>query len=85
MVTADHSIWVLDITAQRMAKYSADGKLLTYWGTAGDFPGGFNGPHDFTVDSEGSLYIDMGFGHRIEKFVPRPGADRSRLVGQPIK
>jgi len=85
MVTDDQSVWVLDLVAQRMAKYSPEGRLLTYWGTAGDFPGGFNGPHDFSVDPDGNLYIDMGFGHRIEKFVPRRGADRSRLVGQPIR
>jgi hypothetical protein len=85
MVTEDQSVWVLDLTAQRMMKYSPEGKLLTYWGTAGEFPGGFNGPHDFAVDSAGNLYIDMGFGHRIEKYVPKPNADRSRLVGQPFK
>jgi len=85
MVTQDQSVWILDLSAQRILKYNTEGKLLTYWGTAGDFPGGYNGPHDFSVDSEGSLYIDMGFGHRIEKYVPRPGADRSRLVGQPMK
>lgn len=85
MVTQDQSVWVLDNSAQRMVKYNTAGKLLTYWGTAGDFPGGFAGTHDFSVDSEGNLYIDVGFNHRIEKFVPKPGADRSRLVGQPMK
>jgi hypothetical protein len=34
---------------------------------------------------QSALYIDMGFGHRIEKYVPKPNADRSRLVGQPMK
>jgi streptogramin lyase len=85
VVTQDQSVWILDLTAQRILKYNTDGKLLDYWGTVGDFPGGFNGPHDFSVDPEGSLYIDMGFGHRIEKFVPKPNADKKRLVGQPYK
>jgi peptidylamidoglycolate lyase len=85
MVTQDQSIWVVDLVAQRLLKYNTEGELLTYWGTAGDFPGGFNGPHDFTVDATGNLYIDMGFGHRIEKYVPKPGVDPDRLVGQPFK
>lgn len=85
MVTQDQSVWVLDLNVQRILKYNTDGKLLTYWGTVGDFPGGFNGPHDFSVDPEGNLYIDMGFGHRIEKYVPKPNADRSRVVGQPFR
>jgi DNA-binding beta-propeller fold protein YncE len=84
-IAQDQSVWVLDLQAQRLMKFTPEGKLLTYWGTAGDFPGGFNGPHDFSVDPDGNLYIDMGFGHRIEKYVPRSGADKSRLIGQPFK
>lgn len=84
VTTQDQAVWVLDLSVQRILKYNSDGELLTYWGTAGDFPGGFNGPHDFSVDPEGNLYIDMGFGHRIEKYVPKRNADRSRLVGQPL-
>lgn len=85
-VTQDQSVWVSDLRANRLLKYNTDGKLLTYWGTAGNFPGAFNGAHDFSVDSEGSLYIAMAFGGpRVEKFIPKPNADRSRLMGQLFK
>jgi hypothetical protein len=36
------------------------------------------------VDSEGNLYVAQCGGPRIDKYVPKPGADPSRLIGQPI-
>jgi len=84
IVTQDQSVWILDLGASRLAKYDTNGKLLTYWGTAGRSPGSFVDPHDFSVDPEGNLYISNGHGHRFDKYVPKPGADKSRLTGQPF-
>ena len=84
IVTQDQSVWVLDLGAARLAKYDPNGKLLTYWGTAGKFPGGFVDAHDFAVDPEGNVYISNGHGHRFDKYVPKPDADKSRLIGQPF-
>jgi DNA-binding beta-propeller fold protein YncE len=81
-ITQDQFAWVSDGGAQRLLKYDLNGKLLTYFGTAGTFQGGMAAPHDFSVDSEGSLYVSNGFNHRIDKYVPKKNADRSRLVGQ---
>jgi len=64
-------------------KYDLNGKMLTSWGTQGTFPGGIWNPHQFSVDSEGNLYIAEATGGRTQKFRPRPGADRSRLIGPP--
>ena len=86
VVTQDQSVWVSTTgPAGRMQKHDSAGKLLTYWGTPGKLPGGFNNAHDFSVDSAGNLYIVQAQNWRIEKYVPKPNADRSRLVGQPIK
>jgi len=86
LVTQDQSLWVTSTgPAARIEHRSADGKLLTYWGTPGKLPGGFNSAHDFTVDSDGNLYIVQSQNHRVEKYVPKPNADHSRLVGQPLK
>jgi hypothetical protein len=82
LISKDQSVWVLD-NAGRVGKYNSDGKLLTAWGKQGDFPGGMADPHDFSVDKEGALYISNGHGHRIDKYVPKPGADPSLLVGAP--
>lgn len=81
-ITQDQFAWVSDAGAQRLAKYDLNGTLITYFGTPGAFQGGMATPHDFSVDSEGSLYVSNGFNHRIDKYVPKPNADRSRLVGE---
>ena len=44
-----------------------------------------NQPHAFSVDPAGNLYVANGLNQRVEKFVPKPGADRARLVGQSFK
>ncbi len=46
--------------------------------------GGFSLPHQMSVDSEGNLYIAQFGGPWIDKYVPKPGADPSRLIGQPL-
>jgi hypothetical protein len=37
------------------------------------------------VDSEGNVYIAQFGGPWIDKYVPKAGADPSRLIGQPLK
>jgi DNA-binding beta-propeller fold protein YncE len=85
MATRDQAVWVLTLTTGRLLKYDLAGHLLTYWGTESrdrPFPGSFSGPHQFTVDSAGNLYV-ADFRNQVLKFVPKPGADPSRLIGQP--
>jgi tripartite motif-containing protein 71 len=66
----------------RLAKFDLNGKLITYWGMVGRFAGGFDDPHTIDVDASGNLYVAEVWNNRVEKFVPREGADKSRLVGQ---
>jgi len=47
-------------------------------------PGAMSNPHGISVDSEGTLYIADYNNNRVQKFVPKPGADPARLVGQPL-
>jgi DNA-binding beta-propeller fold protein YncE len=87
IVTSDQSLWVLSAQAKRFAKYDLKGTLLTYWGsTPHTFPGGMATPHQFSVDAEGNVYIaDYTNPAGVQKFVPKKNADRSRLIGQPLK
>lgn len=87
-VTDDQFVWVSESGtsagggANRLLKYSRDGTLLTYFGTQGTAtPGMMAGPHGMSVDSAGNLYLSNGLDQRVDKYVPKTNADRSRLVG----
>ncbi len=81
VVTTDQSVWVADGTNARLLKFDQQGKLLYFWGTYGIYPGAWWELHQFSVDSEGNFYGADSFNGRTQKFRPRPGADRSQLVG----
>jgi hypothetical protein len=34
------------------------------------------------VDQDGNLYLAEVFNGRVQKFRPKPGADKAKLVGQ---
>jgi NHL repeat-containing protein len=85
IVTADQQqVWVSDGTNARILKYDMNGKLLYWWGVYGTAPGTFWEMHQFSVDAEGNLYAADSFGGRTQKFRPKPGADRTKLVGAPL-
>ena len=66
-------------------KYDLNGKMLYAWGVYGYFPGGMWGPHQFSVDSDGNVYVAEAWSGRSQKFIPKPGADRSKLISAPIQ
>jgi hypothetical protein len=82
LITTDQSLWVSDGGTHRILKYDLKGNYLYGWGIAGNFPGQFNGPHSITVDQDGNLYLAEVFGGRVQKFRPKPNADKAKLVGQ---
>ena len=85
LMTDDQFLWSASGDTQKFTKYDLNGRLLAAWGTFGAFPGGFWGVHQFHVDSDGSLYTaDVHVG-RPQKFRPRAGADRNRLIGAPTR
>ena len=47
--------------------------------------GGFALPHQMSIDSEGNVYVAQFGGPWFDKYVPRADADKSRLIGQPMK
>ena len=83
MITADQHLWVADLDTNKMLQYDLTGKLLSSWGTYGTFPGAFWGMHQFSVDPQGNLYVAETYGGRTQKFQPKPGAERSLLIGPP--
>jgi sugar lactone lactonase YvrE len=50
----------------------------------GEFPGGLWGVHGMSVDQEGNLYVAEVDAGRVQKFRPKPGANRDFLVAKPV-
>jgi sugar lactone lactonase YvrE len=80
LVSADQRLWVADGVTNKFLQYDLNGKLLYSFGTYGTFAGGVWGVHQFSVDRDGNLYAAESYGGRTQKFTPKAGADRSRLI-----
>jgi len=85
LITTDQALWVADGGTMRLLKYDLTGRFLYGWGGLGGQAGQLNGPHSLTVDQDGNLYLAEVFGGRVQKFRPKPGADKSKLVGQELR
>ena len=83
------AVWVVSAALNRLIKYNTDGQLLYHVGAYGrtsvGFPGGFARPHQVDVDQEGNVYVSSWDwpGH-ISRFMPKPGADPAKLIGQKL-
>ncbi len=88
-VDASEGVWVVSAGGNRILKYNTNGQLLTYFGGYGKTTGGFDGglarPHQLSVDPQGNAYVTGYDGPWLNKFMPDPAGDPSRLVGQPYK
>ncbi len=89
-IDEDGSVWVIDASLNRILQYDRDGVLQYHWGTYGQaaalgqatWPGGLSRPHQLDLDEDGNLYIANYTGGWVNKFVPKPDADTSKLVGR---
>ena len=85
IITADQTLWISDGGTQRFIKYDLNGNYKYGWGAPGGRLGEFAGPHQFTVDQEGNLYVAEVFNGRVQKFKPKAGADPAKIVGQEVR
>ena len=87
-IDENDGVWVISARLNRILKYNLAGELQYYFGafggTRGGFAGGLSRPHQLDVDQEGNLYIASWDGGWMDKFVPRPGADTSKLIGRSL-
>jgi DNA-binding beta-propeller fold protein YncE len=66
---ANGRIFITDGYANaRVLEYTADGRKVREWGTAGTGPGQFHLPHSIVVDENNILYIADRENGRIERF-----------------
>jgi sugar lactone lactonase YvrE len=85
LITTDQALWVSDGGTNRILKYDLKGNYLYGWGAPGGLQGQFDGPHQFSVDQEGNLYVAEVFNGRVQKFRPKKGADPAKLIGQELR
>jgi hypothetical protein len=85
LITTDQFLWVSDGGTNRILKYDLKGNYLYGWGAPGGLPGQFDGPHQFSVDQDGNLYVAEVFNGRVQKFRPKKGADPAKLIGQELR
>ncbi len=89
-VDESHAVWVIDASLNRVLKYSREGELQYHWGTYGQaaalgratWPGGLSRLHQLDLDADGNLYIASYTGGWVNKFIPKPDADPSKLLGR---
>lgn len=83
-ITQDGSLWVTSCMLSRILKFDPNGKLLYYFGSPNTIgEGGWGNTHNSTIDSDGNFYVVDESAAAVHKLVPKPNADKSRLVGQP--
>ena len=82
-------MWVISASLNRLLKYNMNGELQYYWGayggTRGGFAGGMSRPHQFSVDTEGNVYVASWDGGWANKYTPKPGANPDHLIGRELK
>ena len=83
IVTSDQKLWAADQGTHKILGYDLDGNFLYSWGSWGEYPGGMWGVHGLSTDQEGSFYTASVNNGRIQKFVPREGANPEFAVGRP--
>jgi peptidylamidoglycolate lyase len=84
ITTEDKKVWVSATRYGRFAGYDLNGKLLYQWGTLGDDPGVTDNAHQFDVDNAGNVYVADANNNRVQKFVPKKGADKAHLIGREL-
>ena len=88
-IDENEAVWVTSAVLNRIFKYNTDGELLYYWGTSGGTAGGFGPggmlrPHQIDVDQEGNVYVVNWDSGHADKYVPKPDADPSKLIGREL-
>lgn len=83
IVTENQEVWVADNQPVRIVKFDTDGNRLYSWDADGRGPGEFAELHEFGIDAHGNWYGADNILGRSQKFVPKPGADRAKLMSPP--
>jgi DNA-binding beta-propeller fold protein YncE len=79
----DGVLWAADQGSHKLLGYDPNGTFLYSWGTFGTCQGCMWGVHGFATDKDGALYTSEVRTGRVQKYIPRKGANPAYLVGKP--
>lgn len=68
LIDRDGTVLVADSVNHRICRFSADGKLLSTFGTAGSEPGQLEYPYDIAQCEDGTLLVCEYGNNRIQRF-----------------
>ena len=83
IIVSGYFVAVADNMPPRIVKLDSNGNRLYTFDIAGDGPGQYRELHQMSVDSEGNFYGADNVLGRTQKFVLKPDADPTRLIGKP--
>ena len=84
IIVSGNRVFVSDVGPPRLRQFDLEGNpVYTWYAPDQESPHWFREMHSIGVDSDGNLYAADNQNGRIQKFVPKPDADPSLLVGQP--
>ncbi|MDX2169814.1 MAG: 6-bladed beta-propeller [Deltaproteobacteria bacterium] len=66
-IAPNGGFYLADSTNQSIAKFSADRRLIRFFGTPGSGPGQFTDPRGIAVDAIGNLFVVDAGNHRVQK------------------
>jgi len=84
LTTEDKRVCVSATQYGRFACYDLNGKLMSQWGALGSAPGVTDNAHQIDVDNEGNFYVADANNNRVQKFVPKKGANKAQLIGKEL-
>jgi len=80
LVSQDNMLWVALAGVNQFAKFDLNGRMLYHWGVMGKEPGQIDNPHQWSLDQAGNLYVADANNDRVQKFMPKKGADKAHLI-----
>jgi len=81
----DRTLWGTDGGTQKMVQWDRNGRFLQSWGFLSEAPGSLWCNHAISVDEEGNLYTADVCKGVAQKFRPKPGANRAKMMGLPVR
>jgi hypothetical protein len=83
LIVNDDGVWMTSLGPLRFVKFDFTGKQLYTWKVPPELPDGYLEVHTISADSAGNVYGGDNQYARVQKFVPKQGADPKLLIRAP--